>query len=59
FVNVDVAAGVKLLDGKLVFSAQVSNLFNTEVREFVASPVIGRLLSLELKVNLGPIEPKK
>ncbi|MEL6626442.1 MAG: TonB-dependent receptor [Bacteroidota bacterium] len=59
FVNVDVAASVKLLDNKLVVSAQVSNLFNAEVREFIASPVIGRLISLEMKVNLGPIEPKK
>ncbi|MEO0899398.1 MAG: TonB-dependent receptor [Bacteroidota bacterium] len=59
FVNVDIAAGVKLAEGKYVISGQVTNLFNSEVREFVASPSIGRLFSVELKVNLGPIKPIK
>ncbi|MCI4667946.1 MAG: TonB-dependent receptor [Bacteroidia bacterium] len=59
FVNVDLAAGVKLADNRYVISGQVSNLFNSEVREFVASPAIGRLFAVELKVNLGPIKPIK
>lgn len=59
FVNVDLAAGVKLADNKFVISGQVTNLFNSEVREFVASPAIRRLLAVELKVNLGAIEPIK
>ncbi len=59
FVNVDVAAGVKFDDSRYILSGQITNLFNSEVREFVASPVISRLFSVELKVNLDPIKPVK
>lgn len=53
FFNVDLSAGYRF--GKLTVAAQAVNLFGSEVREFVASPAIGRLLSLEVKVDL----PKK
>jgi iron complex outermembrane receptor protein len=58
FVNVDVSAGYRF--GKVVtLSGQVSNLFNARVYEFVGSPIIGRLYSLELKVNIPAIGSKK
>ncbi len=57
FVNVDISAGYYLSDYFTV-SAQISNLFDAEVREFVGSPVIGRLYSVELKVNLPAIKRK-
>lgn len=56
FVNVDLSLGYRF--GKWVtLSGQVVNLFDAKVREFVASPFIGRLFSLELKVNLPAINP--
>ncbi len=48
FVNVDVSAGYKI-SNNVTFSAQVVNVFDSSVREFVASPFIGRLVSSELK----------
>ncbi|WP_303312258.1 TonB-dependent receptor [Hymenobacter sp. BT730] len=51
FVNVDLSAGYRI-NTYLTASAQVSNVFDSEVREFVASPFIGRLYSAELKVML-------
>ena len=51
FVNVDVNLGYKL-NSYFTVSGQISNLFDAEVREFVASPTIGRLFHLELKVNI-------
>ncbi|RMI26225.1 MAG: TonB-dependent receptor [Calditrichaeota bacterium] len=51
FVNVDVTAGYRL-SKHLTISAQVTNLFDAEVREFVASPPVGRLISTELKLSL-------
>ena len=50
FVNVDLSAGYRL-NQKVAIAGHVTNLFDTEVREFVASPAIGRLFSTELKVN--------
>jgi iron complex outermembrane receptor protein len=58
FVNVDISAGYRFGNG-LQLSGQIVNLFNTEVREFVASPAIGRLYSIELKVNLPSVKNKK
>ncbi len=52
FVNVDLGLGYHINDHFTV-SGQVTNLFDAEFREFTASPFIGRLYSLELKVNLG------
>lgn len=51
FVTVDVGLGYRVTDNFTV-SGQVSNLFNTEMRELVASPFIGRLWGVELKLNL-------
>ncbi len=52
FVNVDVSMGYRINE-KITLGGQVVNVFNnTNVREFVASPFIGRLYQLELKVNL-------
>ncbi len=51
FVNVDLSVGYHI-NKMFTISGQVTNLFDSEVREFVASPSIGRLFSVELKVNL-------
>lgn len=51
FVNVDLGLGYRITDF-FTASAQVSNLFDTEMRELVASPFIGRLWGFELKVNV-------
>ena len=50
FFNVDLSAGYRF--GKLTVAAQAVNLFDSKVREFVASPAISRLLSLEVKIDL-------
>ena len=52
FTTVDVSGGYRLTR---VFSvgAGVSNLFNVKQREFVGSPLIGRLISLEVKADFG------
>ena len=51
FINVDFGIGYRVTD-YLTVSGQVTNLFNTEFREFTASPFTGRLFSLELKGTL-------
>ncbi len=51
FVNVDVSLGYRPTDN-LSVSGQVTNLFDAEVRELVASPFIGRLWSVELKLDI-------
>jgi outer membrane receptor for ferrienterochelin and colicins len=57
FTNVDVSAGYRI-NSYLTTSAQVSNLFDSKVREFVASPFIGRLYTVELKVNVPSFTKK-
>ncbi|GAA3973663.1 TonB-dependent receptor [Hymenobacter antarcticus] len=57
FTTVDVSAGYRL-SSYLTASAQVVNLFDTKMREFVASPFIGRLYSVELKVMLPALGAK-
>lgn len=54
FVNVDLGLGYRVND-RLTASAAVTNLFDAEYREFTASPFIGRLYSIELRLHL----PKK
>ncbi|MBN8683287.1 MAG: TonB-dependent receptor [Chitinophagales bacterium] len=55
FVNVDLSLGYRF--GKyLTLSGQVTNLFDSEVREFVASPVISRLFAVEAKIDLPGIK---
>ena len=51
FTSVDISAGVKL-NPMLSLGAGVSNLFNVEQREFVGSPSISRLFSIELKAHI-------
>ncbi len=51
FVNVDISLGYRLTNN-FTASAQVINIFDSEVREFVASPSIGRLFSAELKYSI-------
>ena len=57
FTTIDVSAGYRL-NSYLTASAQVVNLFDTKMREFVASPFIGRLYSAELKVMLPALGAK-
>ena len=57
FTTVDVSAGYRL-SSYLTASAQVVNVFDTKMREFVASPFIGRLYSAELKVMIPAIGSK-
>ena len=52
FTSVDVSAGYKLMSF-LTLGASVSNLFDAEQREYVASPIIGRLYSAELRFDFG------
>ncbi|MFA0961202.1 TonB-dependent receptor domain-containing protein [Roseivirga sp. BDSF3-8] len=54
FVTFDVSLGYKFSD-QVRLSGQVTNLFDTEQREFTAAPPTGRLYSLELRVDLPPI----
>jgi outer membrane receptor for ferrienterochelin and colicins len=57
FTNVDVSAGYRITRNFSI-AGQVNNVFNTRVREFVASPFIGRLYSVELKVNVPSLAKK-
>ncbi len=58
FFNLDLSVGYRISDIFTV-SGQVSNVLNAEVREFVGSPAIAPLYSLELKVNLPAIGGNK
>lgn len=51
FTTVDLSAGYRFTK-ILSAGAGVSNLFNAKQREFVGSPVIGRLFSVELKADI-------
>ncbi|GAB4421577.1 MAG: hypothetical protein OHK0039_36530 [Bacteroidia bacterium] len=52
FVNVDISAGYRFGDN-ISLSTSVTNLFNAEVREFVASPAIGPMINGELRITFG------
>ena len=54
FVTFDVSAGYRI-SPMFRIAGQVTNLFNTEQREFTAAPPTGRLFSLELRVDLPAI----
>ena len=58
FTTVDVSAGYRV-NSYLTASAQVVNLFDTKMREFVASPFIGRFYSAELKVMLPAVAARQ
>ncbi len=51
FVNVDASLGYRV-NPNLSVSAQVSNIFNARVREFVASPFIDRLFGVEVRMHI-------
>ncbi|ANQ52637.1 TonB-dependent receptor [Flammeovirga sp. MY04] len=51
FITFDISAGYKIND-HLTVAGMVTNLFNTEMREFTAAPPTGRLFSLEVKYNI-------
>jgi outer membrane receptor for ferrienterochelin and colicins len=51
FTTFDLSAGYKL-NTMLTLSGSVSNIFDVEQREFVGSPSIGRLFSLELRAHI-------
>ncbi|MEH0154726.1 TonB-dependent receptor [Limibacter armeniacum] len=51
FVTMDVSLGYHINEIFTV-SGMVTNVFDQELREFTAAPPTGRLMSLELKVNL-------
>lgn len=51
FVTFDLSMGYRI-NSTFTLSGQVTNVFNTEMREFTASPPTGRLISAELKINL-------
>lgn len=52
FVNFDLNAGYRLTNN-FTIGASVTNIFDSEVREFVASPTVGRLFLVELKYQFG------
>ncbi|MCB0609068.1 MAG: TonB-dependent receptor [Lewinellaceae bacterium] len=58
FTTVDLNLGYRL-SKIFTVSAAVTNLFDTEMREFTACPPTGRLFGVELTVNLPAIKPKK
>lgn len=51
FTTFDISAGYKL-NSQLSLGAGISNLFNVKQLEFVGSPSIGRLFSIELKAHI-------
>lgn len=55
---IDANLGYSLNDN-VSFGLNVTNLFDTDMREFVASPAIGRLISFELKYNVNFFKNRK
>ena len=51
FATIDLSTGYKVNEN-VTTNIGVTNLLNTEQIEFVGSPSIGRLISLELKVHV-------
>ncbi len=51
FTTFDISTGVKL-NSQLSIGAGISNVFNVKQLEFVGSPSIGRLFSVELKAHI-------
>lgn len=54
YLTVDLNAGYNINE-LFTISANVTNLFDTELREFTAAPPTGRLFAVELRVNLAAI----
>ncbi|MEJ7829997.1 MAG: TonB-dependent receptor [Segetibacter sp.] len=51
FTTFDASAGYRFSE-MLSLGASISNIFDTDQREFVGSPLIGRLFSFELRANI-------
>ncbi len=51
FTSIDLRAGYKI-NKMLAVNMSITNLFDTEQKEFAGSPSIGRLMSVELKMEL-------
>jgi len=51
FTIIDLSAGYKL-NNMINLNMGITNLFNANQLEFVGSPYIGRLISVELKVHV-------
>jgi len=51
FTTFDASAGYRFFE-MLSLGASISNIFDTDQREFVGSPLIGRLFSFELRANI-------
>lgn len=51
FTTVDISTGYRF-SPMLSIGAGISNLFDVEMREFVGSPIIGRLFTAEIKVHI-------
>jgi iron complex outermembrane receptor protein len=58
FTTVDLSAGYKF-NAMVSAGVSITNLFNTEQIEFVGSPSISRLISLELRVHVPQAIKKK
>lgn len=58
FLTFDVSSGIQLNE-MLHLGAGINNVFNTRQVEFVASPSIGRLVAVELKVTLPAHKPTR
>ncbi len=56
--TVDMNLGYNIKEN-LTVGANVTNLFNADIREFVGSPTIGTLVSLELKYNINFFNKQK
>ncbi|MEJ7821137.1 MAG: TonB-dependent receptor [Chitinophagaceae bacterium] len=57
FTTVDLRAGYKL-NSNVDVALGITNLFNTEQREFAGSPLIKRLFSVEVKLNVPDMANK-
>ena len=51
FTSIDISTGYQF-NKMLSIGAGISNLFDTKQKEFVGSPSIGRLFSVELKAHI-------
>ncbi|MEY8850092.1 TonB-dependent receptor [Psychroserpens sp. XS_ASV72] len=56
--TIDANFGYNLNDN-VSLGVNVTNLFDSDIREFVASPTIGRLISFELKYNVNFFKKKQ
>ena len=58
FTTVDLAVGYKF-NPMLSLSVNITNLFNTDQREYAGSPLIKRLIMFELKMQIPNVNNKQ